>query len=154
LVHLHERGVWEVLEMTTAPVILSHSTSTMFPREGVDAIGVMGARVPRPRLTLPRDRAMLEALRDNGGVLGVIWFYKIDLDDVVADIETALEVMGPDHVGIGSDLYGLELAPQGLEHIGKMPALTRHLIERGHPDAVIEKILGGNFLRVFEQVWK
>ncbi len=154
LVHLHERGVWEVLEMTTAPVILSHSTSTMFPREGADAFGVMGAMVPRPRLTLPRDRAILEGLRDNGGVLGVIWFYKLDLDDVIADIETALEVMGPDHVGIGSDLYGLELAPKGLEHIGKMPTITQRLIERGHSDEVIEKILGGNFLRVFEQVWK
>jgi membrane dipeptidase len=97
---------------------------------------------------------MLEALAKNGGVLGIIWFYKSDLDAVVADIETALELMGEDHVGVGSDLYGLGLAPAGLETIGKMPALTRKLVERGHSDAVILKILGGNFLRVFEQVWR
>jgi membrane dipeptidase len=154
LVHIHEVGFWEILELTTAPVILSHSTSTMFPGTGEDASGVLGEHIPRPRLTLPRDRAMLEALARNGGVLGIIWFYKRDLDAVLEDIETALEVMGEDHVGIGSDLYGVQLAPRGLEHIGRLPAITRRLIERGHSDDVIVKILGNNYLRVFKQVWK
>jgi membrane dipeptidase len=151
LVHLHEIGVWEVLDITTAPVILSHSTSTMFPAVGGKP-GVLG--VPRPQLVPQRDRPILEALAKNGGVLGIIWFYKADLESVVADIETALELMGEDHVGVGSDLYGLGLAPAGLETIGKMPALTRRLVERGHSDDVILKVLGGNFLRVFEQVWR
>ncbi len=151
LVHLHERGIWEVLEMTRAPLILSHSTSTTFPALEGDPC-ILG--VPRPQLVPQRDRPLLEALAKNGGVLGIIWFYKADLDAVVADIEKALELMGEDHVGIGSDLFGQELAPRGLEHIGKMPALTQRLVERGHADEVILKILGGNFLRVFGQVWK
>lgn len=151
LVHIHEVGFWEILDLTTAPVILSHSTSTMFAASGEPSGPLKG--IPRPRLELPRDRAMLEAIARNGGVLGIIWFYHEDIAGVIADVETALDVMGPDHVGIGSDLFGLELAPKGLEDISKMPAITARLVERGHPDDVILKILGGNYLRVFEQVW-
>jgi len=65
----------------------------------------------------------------------------------------ALDVMGPDHIGLGTDHYGLELAPLGLEDISKVPSLTQRLVERGHEDETILKILGGNYLRVFEQVW-
>jgi membrane dipeptidase len=153
LVHINDVGFWEIMDLTTAPVVVSHSSSTNFPAVGAKAPGPLGD-LPRPGLVLPRDREKLEALARNGGVLGVIWFYKIELDDVVEDIEIALEVMGPDHVGVGSDLYGLQLAPRGLEDISKFPALTQRLVERGHSDEVISKILGGNFVRVFEQVWK
>ncbi|MCY3932749.1 MAG: membrane dipeptidase, partial [Acidobacteria bacterium] len=76
-----------------------------------------------------------------------------NLSEVVDDIETALDVMGPDHIGLGSDHYGLELAPEGLEHIGKVPAITEELVRRGHSDETIRKFLGENYLRVFEEVW-
>ena len=61
--------------------------------------------------------------------------------------------MGQEHIGLGSDLYGLQLAPRGLEDISKIPALTKRLVERGHSDETILNFLGGNYLRVFEQVW-
>ena len=152
LVHIGAKGFWEILELVSAPPILSHSTPTMFPNSD-PAVEKPLLGFPRPRLELPRDREVLEALAARGGVLGLIWALHIDLDDVVRDIETALEVMGPDHVGLGSDLYGLELAPKGLEDISKVPSLTRKLVERGHSDDTILKFLGGNYLRVFEQVW-
>jgi membrane dipeptidase len=153
LVHIGWPGFWEVLDLTTAPVILSHSTSTQFARENDPEPGLLG-RAPRPRLVPQRDRSMLEALARNGGVLGIIWFYQKDLDDVLIDIETALDLMGEDHIGLGSDLFGLQLAPKGLEDISKVPAITQKLVERGHSDEMILKFLGGNYLRVFEQVWK
>ena len=153
LVHVNDIGFWEILELSQAPVVCSHSTGTMFVTPGQEAVGPLG--IPgRPGLALPRDRERLEAIARNGGVLGIISFYKESLDDVIADIETALDVIGPDHVGLGSDYYGLELAPRGLEDIGKLPAVTKCLVVRGHSDEVILKILGGNLLRVFEQVWK
>ena len=152
LVHINDVGFWEILDLSQAPVICSHSTGTMFVTPGQEAVGPLG--IPgRPGLALPRDRERLEAIARNGGVLGIIFFYKETLDDVIADIETALEAMGPDHVGLGSDYYGLELAPRELEDVSKLPALTKRLVERGHSDEVILKILGENFLRVFEQVW-
>lgn len=150
LVHIGHVGFWEVLDLIEAPPILSHSTPTMFP----DSVARSPLRgFPRPRLELPRDREVMEAIVDRGGVLGVIWALHPDIDAVVRDVETALEIMGPDHVGLGSDLYGPELAPRGLEDISKIPALTEKLVERGHSDDTITKFLGGNYLRVFEQVW-
>jgi len=154
LVHIGEVGFWEILELTDSPVILSHSTPTMFPDTSAEARDLVGGKLPRPRLELPRDRAMLEALAANGGVLGLIHLAHRDLDSVVRDIETAIDVMGPDHVGLGSDYYGLELAPEGLEDISKVPRLTESLASRGHSDETILKFLGGNYLRVFEQVWE
>ena len=152
LVHINEIGFWEILELTTDPVVLSHSSSTMFPAARPEADGPLGVGA-RPGLVLPRDREKLEAIARNGGVLGIIFFYREGVEDIIRDIETALEVMGPDHVGLGSDLYGLGLASKGLEDISKVPALTKRLVERGHSDEVILKILGSNYMRVFEQVW-
>jgi membrane dipeptidase len=152
LVHIGSIGFWEILELTSAPLILSHTTPTMFPNSD-PAAKTPASVFPRPRLELPRDRQMMAAIAARGGVLGLIWILHAELDDVVTDIETALEVMGPDHIGLGSDLYGLEYAPKGLEDISKVPRLTKRLVERGHSDDTILKFLGQNYLRVFEQVW-
>ena len=153
LVHIGDVGFWEILELTDRPVILSHSTSTMFPDTAPEAQDLAGGRLPRPRLELPRDRKRLDAIAKNGGVLGLIHFAHRNLDAVVRDIETALDVMGPDHIGMGSDYYGLEFAPEGLEDIATVPRLTDALVARGHSDEVILKFLGANYLRVFERVW-
>jgi len=147
LVHLNEAGFWEVLELSQAPVVFSHTSPFCFCR-------LPQTDPPRPGFDLTRDRPRLEALRRNGGVLGVIFFGQEDLEKVVSDIEFLLEQVGEEHVGIGSDYYGAQFAPKGLEDISKVPALTRALVQRGHSDEVIMKVLGGNFRRVFEQVWK
>ncbi len=153
LVHIGEAGFAEILEIADNPVILSHTTPTMFPDTAPEAQDLLGGRLPRPRLELPRDRSALEALAANGGVLGLIHVAHRDLESVVRDIETALETMGPDHIGLGSDHYGKELAPAGLEDISKLPRLTEALAARGHSDEMIVKFLGENYLRVFEEVW-
>jgi len=49
--------------------------------------------------------------------------------------------------------FGLEAAPQGLEDISAMPRLTEALAARGHSDEVLIGFLGGNYLRVFDEVW-
>jgi membrane dipeptidase len=151
LVHINDVGMFEILDLTTKPVVLSHTSHTNFPSDDPARVSPLG--FPRPHLVIPRDREKLEAIAANGGVLCIISFAKADLDDVVGDIETAIEVMGPGHVGLGSDFYGLQLAPEGLEDISKTPAITRALVERGHSDEVILKVLGGNLVRLFEEVW-
>jgi membrane dipeptidase len=128
-------------------VVFSHTSPYCFARlPQIDP--------PRPGFVLRRDRERLEALARNGGMLGVIFFDQGELDKVVGDIEFLLELIGPDHVGLGSDFYGAQFAPLGLEDISKVPSITRALVKRGHSDDVIIKILGGNFMRIFEQVWK
>ena len=75
------------------------------------------------------------------------------LDDVLDHIDRAVDLAGVDHVGIGSDYDGVgDSLPTGLKDASSFPALIDGLIARGYDDAAIEKILGGNALRVWEAV--
>ena len=73
----------------------------------------------------------------------------------MGEVDRIVELAGADHVGLGSDFYGLDLAgfPSDLRHMGAYPVLTQRLVERGYDDDTIAKVLGGNFMRIFEQVW-
>lgn len=146
--HLNQVGFWEVMELVQAPVVFSHTgPQDFFPRRAEDSSRY-------PGIDTSRGHERLEAIAHTGGVVGVIFYNQADLDAVVADIEYVMDVVGPDHVGLGSDLYGMERAPKGLEDISKVPSITKRLVQRGHSDEVILKFLGGNYMRVFEQVWK
>lgn len=85
------------------------------------------------------------------------WFQSLGcpratLDQVVDHIFHVAEVAGIDHVGIGSDFDGVPALPDGLGDAASLPQLTARLVERGMSDADVEKVLGGNFMRVFEAV--
>ena len=64
----------------------------------------------------------------------------------------AIAVAGSDHVGIGADWDGVASLPEGMEDVSKLPALTRGLLDRGHSQATVRKVLGENLLRVMEEV--
>jgi membrane dipeptidase len=66
-------------------------------------------------------------------------------------LEYLRDKVGEDHIGIGSDFYGGP-NPPGLEDCSKFPYLIAALIRRGWSDAALVKLMGGNFLRVWEQV--
>ena len=74
------------------------------------------------------------------------------LEDVVDHIVHAATVAGPDHVGIGSDFDGVPALPLGLQTAAALPAITERLLDRGLSEPDVEKILGGNFLRVYEAI--
>ena len=74
------------------------------------------------------------------------------LDQVADHIFHAAEVAGIDHVGIGSDFDGVPALPAGLTDASMLPALSARLMERGMSGSDLEKVLGGNFMRVFEEV--
>ncbi|AKQ45498.1 dipeptidase [Rufibacter radiotolerans] len=65
-------------------------------------------------------------------------------------IDHVVKVAGIDHVGLGSDYDGISSAPTGLEDVSTYPMITKALLERGYKKKDIEKILGGNFIRVWE----
>jgi membrane dipeptidase len=68
---------------------------------------------------------------------------------LIADhIDHVVNLVGIDHVGIGSDFDGIEVTPDGLEDISMMPKLFDELRARGYSEADIEKIAGGNFFRI------
>jgi len=76
------------------------------------------------------------------------------LKDIVDHIEHVIQVAGIDHVGYGSDYDGVRSMPEGMEDVTKLPQLTQKLVDRGYSDEDIQKILGGNTLRVLEEVEK
>jgi membrane dipeptidase len=74
------------------------------------------------------------------------------LSVLVDHIDHVVKLVGPDHVGLGSDFDGVSSLPIGMEHQGKLPALTEALVEKGYSEEDIKKILGGNLLRVMAEV--
>lgn len=71
----------------------------------------------------------------------------------IADhIDHAVQVGGIDHVGLGSDFDGIDSAPRGMEDVSKLPNLVRELARRGYSEEDLEKIVGGNTLRVMHRV--
>ena len=113
LVHIGAIGLWEILELTSAPPILSHSTPTMFPNSDPNADKPL-PDFPRPRLELPRDREVMEAIADRGGVLGLIWILHAELDDVVRDIENRVRSDGAGAHRPGQRPLRLGISPERL----------------------------------------
>ncbi len=72
--------------------------------------------------------------------------------DVADHIDHVVRLVGVDHVGIGSDFDGVFALPEGLQDVSMYPHLVAELLRRGYSEADIEKILGGNLLRVWEAV--
>ena len=94
--------------------------------------------------TLETARVNRDAMT-NGALPRVSW------ELIVDHIDHAVKVAGIDHVGLGSDFDGATM-PIGMEDASQLPKITDALIKKGYSDADIEKILGGNTLRVMEQV--
>ncbi|MEA2596419.1 MAG: rane dipeptidase [Thermomicrobiales bacterium] len=69
-------------------------------------------------------------------------------------METVIRAFGPDHVGPGTDVFRIDRTPTGSIGMHELPNVTRSLLEGGHSDEVIRKVLGENDPRVFEQVWR
>src|SRR5450432_4518342 len=65
-------------------------------------------------------------------------------------IDYIVKLVGIDYVGLGSDFDGIDSAPKGLDGVQDFPKITEQLLKRGYSEKDIDKILGGNFLRVFK----
>ncbi len=76
------------------------------------------------------------------------------LTDLIDHIDYMVKVAGVDHVGLGSDFDGIDCSPEGLDSAADLPKITEALYERGYKAADIDKILGGNLMRVFGEVEK
>jgi membrane dipeptidase len=147
LAHLNTAGSWDVLEISEAPVVLSHTSPRRYFPDNPQASPLY------PDIVDDRSRALLDAIAENGGVVGIIAYNQPDLDAFVDDIDYVIRAVGPDHVGLGTDFFGIERAPAGFQTMADLPNLTAKLIDRGYADDVIRKVLGENYLRVFTQVW-
>jgi len=97
--------------------------------------------------------AALRRIADKGGVVGIIFGTVFlggkELSDVVRHIEHAVNVMGEDAVGLGSDFDGMVPLPRGMRDVRDLHLLTMALLRR-YPEPLVEKILGQNLRRFFE----
>jgi len=78
---------------------------------------------------------------------------KVSWEKIIDHIDHAVKVSGIDHVGLGSDFDGATM-PLGMEDASKLPKITDALLKKGYSEQDVQKILGGNILRVMEQVEK
>lgn len=142
--HVGEKTFWDVIELSTKPVIASHSS-------------VQALCYHDRNLT---DKQM-QAIAKNGGVVQICLVdlfinkdkSKASLIDTIDHIDYAVKVAGVDHVGIASDFDGGG-GLIGCQGSNDMINITVKLLERGYSDKDIEKIWGGNFLRVMSEVQK
>lgn len=144
IAHLAPAGVREVLAMSELPVIDSHANAR--------------ALCDHPRNLTDEQ---LEGVARTGGVVCVVFvpsFVAVEpaertLERVLDHIDHIVRIAGVDHVGLGSDFDGFDGEPvAGLENGSHFPHITAGLLARGYDEAAVRKILGGNLLRVFEQV--
>ncbi|KAF7558137.1 hypothetical protein G7Z17_g7 [Cylindrodendrum hubeiense] len=146
LSHVSHQTMRDVLSVTRAPVIFSHS-------------GAYG--VSAHLRNVPND--VLSSLNQNGGidmVVSVKEFLSIkspeqaSIYDVVDHVLFIAEACGWECVGIGSDFFGAALAPIGLEDVSKFPSLIELLMQQGVTDEQIRMLVGDNILRVWAAVEK
>src|SRR5215216_2024187 len=182
--HVSDKTMADVLDVTKAPVIASHSTARVFSDH---------------KRNVPDE--LLRRIAQNGGVV-MVNFYPVFLDEkvraaglerderlkaqrdalraqfkddpkrldeelkklndanpipnttlsmLVDHIEHIAKVAGIDHVGLGSDFDGVPNLPEGVRDVAGLPNITYELLRRGHSDADVLKMLGGNFMRVFAE---
>jgi membrane dipeptidase len=139
LAHINRRGFMDALELATVPPMVSHT-------------GVLGVHEHWRNI----DDEQIRAVANKGGCVGVIFARKYlgsaSIEAVVDHIAHIIDVAGEDVPALGSDFDGFVVPPIGLEDVAAMPNLTVALSRRGISDRVLEKILGGNVLRVLDAV--
>jgi membrane dipeptidase len=74
------------------------------------------------------------------------------LSVLIDHIDHVAKIAGIDHVGLGSDFDGIPSSPEGMDSAADLPKITQMLMARGYSAEDMRKILGGNFLKVFEKV--
>jgi len=139
LAHINRKGFFDALAAGTRPAMVSHT-------------GVAGAHEHWRNI----DDEQLRAVADKGGCVGIIFARKFlgssSIESVVDHLLHIVDVCGEDVPALGSDFDGFVVPPEGLEDISALPNLTVALSRRGVPPRVLEKILGGNVLRVLDAV--
>lgn len=178
--HVDDSTFYDVLALTKAPVIASHSSCRHFAPDAKRDVS----------------DAMITRIRDNGGVIMINYypnfldstsrrlsakldallkeqglsdedeaaetviekFWKenprgVSVETVANHIDHVVKLAGIDHVGIGSDYDGVGgNLPEGLEDVTSYPVLIEALLKRGYSEADIEKVCSGNLFRVWSKV--
>ena len=186
--HVADKTFHDALEVTTAPVIASHSSCRVISHHarnmtdemlralakngGVAMInyevsflseeyrvasekksGDVVSRLAAMSKKCGGDEACatLEEAKINREAMETGQLPKVTWEKIIEHIDHAVKIAGADHVGLGSDFDGATM-PIGMDDASMLPKITDALLKKGHSDQDVEKILGGNLLRVMEAV--
>ena len=141
LSHASERSFYDALNISEQPIVCSHSSCR--------------ALCDHPRNLTDEQ---MRALAAKGGVMQITMYNgflvkdcEATVQDALRHLEHAIQVMGIDHVGIGTDFDG-DGGIRGMASSSEMLNFTRQLLARRYNENDIQKIWGGNFLRVMSIV--
>ncbi len=145
--HLNVAGFWDVLETSSVPIVASHSNARA---------------ICNHERNLYDDQ--IRALARNGGLMGINFARQflvegakeasdVSLDQMVDHVDHIVNLVGIDHVALGSDYDGAGM-PEALYDAAQTPVLIQALRDRGYDDESIQKFGRDNWLRVLKQVWK
>ena len=179
LSHVSDNAMRDVLAVSDAPVIFSHSSARALaadqPRNVPDDVlrmvhangGVVmvnffsGYLLPEPldrreKSTEARQRIEAQFPESERRAAWRQWMRdnpmpRGDLGTVADHIDHIAKIAGIDHVGLGSDYDGVSVLPEGLEDVSCYPNLTAELLRRGYSDGDVKKVLGLNVLRVMRE---
>ena len=140
LAHINDHAFYEVLDLSTQPVAMTHTA--------------ICALCPHWRCLTDEQ---IRALADKGGVLGIAFapFFihpeEATIDRLVEHVCYVAELVGVDHVAIGSDFDGLGPIQPVVPDISQLPLLTPRMLAHGLSEAEVAQLWGGNFLRLLQQ---
>jgi membrane dipeptidase len=77
---------------------------------------------------------------------------RLTVDEWVGVVDRAIQLVGEDHVSLGSDFDGGPPLPRGMRDVRDLPMITDAMLRRGYSEERIRKFLGGNLLRVFRRI--
>ena len=181
--HVSTETMHDVLNVTEAPVIFSHSGSRAIMDHHRNVPDDVLRRIPKNggliMVNFVPYHVSEKGRQDNAAVFGertrLARLYPFDperqakefllwrernpearatLEQVVDHIDHVRKVAGINHVGLGSDFDGLVTGPVGLEDVSRYPVLIAELLRRGYSDEAAKKVAGTNFLRVMEEAEK
>ena len=146
LSHLNEKGFWDVAELSTKPLVATHSN--------VHALCTHSRNLTDKQLA---------AIRESGGVVGLNFatcFLRSDgrmsadtpLEDMVRHTDYLIEHLGVDGVGLGSDFDGA-VVPKELGTVEGLPRLVDAYRAAGYDDATLKKLCSENWLSLLERSW-
>ena len=170
--HCGDQVIMDAIKFSKVPIVATHAN-------------------PRALANHSRNKTdeHIKAIADKGGVIGIVGYSRISqpkegippsIEDLLDFIDYTAKLVGPDYVGIGTDVtpfwskaayeefaqfypdlrsnWGWEgrhifTNKEGAEDISRMVEITKGLVTRRYSDEDIQKIIGLNFLRVFREVW-
>ena len=143
LSHASEKSFYDAMDISSTPIVCSHSSC-------------------RAICDVPRNLSdeQMKALARRGGLMHITLYPgflrkegEATITDAISHLEHAIDVMGVEHVGIGTDFDG-DGGVRGFADSSDAINFTLHLLQRKYSEKDIERIWGGNWLRLMAQVQK